>query len=704
MPNLAACFRFARLTLVTGALLSPIFLDGAESGAAGPTASSPSLLLNRADFARINARARAEPWAAAIRDELLRAAEDWPAEHLRKYGLADWAPPTERGGWSGHYICPEHGVGLVFSPGHNVCPVCRTDYHGFPYDYVVFLWRHTENSRAVRDLGLAYQLTGKIAFADKARRILAAYAKLYPTMAIGSHKEWPKTGSRSGGRVTSQTLNESDWVQRMAFGYDLIRDTMNAGERAVVERDILRNASDVIARRGRSLGNWTARHNAAHLAVGLILRDRALIDLALNAEFGFRDAMRRGVTSDGPWHEGSWGYHFYVMEPLFLTREMAVRAGFEVPEAAALRRMLDASLACMLPDGSMPNFNDSGFTTLREYRLYFDLGYRLFGDQRYLHIARGGHRGLEALLWGSETLGEGVLPELGSSVLPEAGFAMLRAPGSDHAVAVKFGGHGGGHGHFDKLNFVSFAFGRLQAVDPGTQSYAFKTHASWDKVTVSHNTVVVDESTQAEATGRLLEWHPGATATAVRVEAGPVYPKVRFERLLVHTAGYTLDVCAVNASDGAEHRFDWVYHNAGHATSPLVLAPYAAFPATAGYQHFAAPRAAVTAAAWEATFAQDGCALRLLMLGTGGTTVVLGTGLGQDLAVPVPFAMARRQGTAARFVTVLEPFRKKPKVRRAWWVRPDVVAVESAEGVDEIAIAPGHFAFTRRPNPSNRRP
>ena len=42
---------------------------------------------------------------------------------------------------------------------------------------------------------------------------------------------------------------------------------------------------------------------------------------------------------------------------------------------------------------------------------------------------------------------------------------------------MKFGPHGGGHGHYDKLGLVSYAFGGTLAVDPGTQSYTAPTHA-----------------------------------------------------------------------------------------------------------------------------------------------------------------------------------------------------------------------------------
>lgn len=687
-----------RLTLLLSGLIG-LFTTSALPAAplAEFAVPPPSLLFNAADAQRITAQAASDPWVAQVRADLLRRATDWPAAYLQAYGLTEWSAPWQRGGWASDYICPEHGVRLQFSPGHNVCPVCQKDFQGWPYDHEVYRRQHQENSVATRDLALAFRLSGDANYAAKAKRILLAYAEIYPSLSIGSHKDWPRPGRRSGGRVTSQTLNESDFVLEMAFAYDLVRETLTPAERTLVELDLLRSASDVIARRPRSLGNWTARHNMAHLAVGLVLKDAALIDLALNSEFGLHDQMRRSITAEGVWHEGSWGYHFYAMSAVFLTCEMAARAGIDVPERDKLRLALNAPLESALPDASLPNFNDAHFTPLTDGALSYEMGLRMFGDRRYLRVVRQASRGIESLLWGAEHVGAGEMPELASSILPEIGFATLRAAGSDHTVAVKFGPHAGGHSHFDRLNFVSFAHGRLQAVDPGTQSYSFPLHKTWDRQTVAHNTLVVDEASQAESLGKMLEWHPGFTASAIRLEDTTSYPGVRLERLLVHTAGYTLDVFAAAAVDGKPHRFDWIYHNAGTAATPLALAPYAALPKTNGYQHLADPRAVETAADWIVTFAQQDSSLQLRMLGEPGTTVVLGTGLGQDLAVPVPFALARRQGESARFVTLLEPFQGASRVRSVRLVAPDTIRVESAAGVDEIVIAAGRFKFTRLP-------
>lgn len=666
---------------------------------ASATESGPTLLLNRADVGRINAQAATDPRLAEVRNELLRRADEWPAAHVARFGLKEWSAPWERGGWSAHYICPEHGVRLVYSATQNLCPVCQKDFHGWPYDYQVFAWRHEDNAESARNLGVAYLLTGNQAYAAKAKKILLAYAEIYPALSIGSHKDWPRPGSRSGGRVSSQTLDESDWVTGMAFAYDLIRGTLTDAERAIIERDVLRSASDVIARRVRSLGNWTARHNMAHLAVGLAIQDRTLIDLAVNSEFGLRDQLRRSITAEGVWHEGSWGYHFYALSAIFLACEMADRAGLDLPERDKLRLVLDAPLASALPDQTLPNFNDSHFTPLVQAALSYEMGFRRFGDPRYARVSRAVLRSLESLLWGADIATDAAkaTPPVTSEVLPDIGFATLRAVGSDHTVAVKFGPHAGGHSHFDRLNFISYAYGRVQAVDPGTQYYSFPTYKTWDRVTVAHNTIVVDETSQAESVGRLLEWHPGPEVSAIRLEDTTSYPGVRLERLLVHTADYTLDVFAAEATDGRAHRFDWIYHNAGISSTPLALKPYAVLPQKNGYQHLSNPQSAETAAGWSAVFTQKGSTLHLRMLGAPGTTVVMGTGMGQDLSVPVPFAMARREGTKARFVTLLVPTLDLAPIIAVQEIRPGAVQVSSPRGVDEIVLAAGQFKFTREP-------
>jgi heparinase II/III-like protein/alginate lyase len=644
----------------------------------------PHLLLDSRDLNRIRNLTSTQAWAEAVVRALVRGAEAWPADHVREFGLKEWAIPQEGAGWSHAYVCPEHGVRLTQQGGKNICPVDGKDYHGWPIDNVVYMQRNDDNARAARDLGLAYRLTGNVAFADKARRIFNAYAELYPRLPIHDNN---KLDTRTGARVMSQTLSEAKWLVPLEFGYDLVRDAMPAPERERFETNVLKNAAAVIARNDAGGSNWQSWHNAALLAAGLLMADRTLTQLAVDGPGGFRFQLREGINRDGEWHEGSWGYHFFALDPLLQTREMAARAGIPVPEAKALKRMLDAPLECLFPDGSLPNFNDSGFTGLTGEARYYDIGYRLFGELQYGFVARGSRRGIESLLWGADQLPPGVAPPLASAVLPESGLAILRVHGSDHTIAMKFGPHGGGHGHFDKLTFISYANGSHLATDPGTQAYASPTHNSWDKLTVAHNTLVADQATQAAATGSLLSWTALPDATAIRASAGPVYPQIELHRTLVLTAEYALDVSEAQTTDKKPHSFDWVYHNLGSLSTDLPQENYTGLPKSNGYQHLAGARAAATGDQWRATFRGDHANLRVSMIGASGTTVVAGQGLGPDLQVPVPFLMARRKASNTIFAALYEPYLNGPATA-AFLEESGTYIVERNGLRDRIALSP----------------
>ena len=95
-----------------------------------PALAAPRLLLDENDIARIRKTVAAEPWAKAIADHLIRQSDEWPAQHVREYGLSKFEIPKEGAGWSHDYVCPVHGMRLKQSAGKNLCPVDGKDYHG----------------------------------------------------------------------------------------------------------------------------------------------------------------------------------------------------------------------------------------------------------------------------------------------------------------------------------------------------------------------------------------------------------------------------------------------------------------------------------------------------------------------------------------------------------------------------------------------
>ena len=603
-----------------------------------PERQSPRLLLDSADFTRMQTWAAGHPWAESVAAGIVSRADDWPQSHNDKYGLSSWELPPEGGQWTLWYVCPVHGVSLSYGgPGQNVCPVCGQNFTGWPYDQVIYAWRHGESARAARDLGLAYRLTGDQAYADQAATILLAYADVYLSYPI--HDVNGGQGN-SGARAGAQTLDESGWLIPLAWGYDLIAGSpaLDDAQRRHIENDLLRAAVGVIQRNDAGMSNWQSWHNGAIASVGFALADPRLSQEALYGPSGFFFQMDTSVSADGFWYEGSWGYHFYALDPLMQTALMAELAGLDLFSSQPLHDMFACAPRFAMPDLSLPPFNDSRRQDLVSKRGMYEVAYAHYLEDELATPLGGATRGREALFWGVEQLPAAGELALGSLVFPDAGYVVFRAGAGEqaHYLALDYGPHGGWHGHYDKLGFVSFAQGEVMGTDPGTQSYAAPTHDTWDKVTVAHNTVVVDESTQADATGALIRAVFLPDVGFARTEAGSVYPDTAgLTRTMALTPDYALDVFQVEALDGQSHQIDLVYHNPGTATADLSLRAYGAFPGGEGYQHLQNCRAAPADDGFEVTFDME-----------GGQEPDYGGFWTSDPAIDATFTVSRQQASS----------------------------------------------------------
>lgn len=561
-----------------------------------PHRPAPRLLVDSQGFTHANQRASSTAWASMARGDVVGRADDWPARHNERYGLSAWSLPPEGGQWTLWYVCPDHGVSLTFTaPNYHVCPIDQKAWTGWPYDQVIFARRHSESAQAARDLGLAHQLTGDITYAQRAAVILLDYADAYSGYPL---HDVNNAQTISAARATAQTLDESIWLIPLAWAYDLVSASgvMNAAELAHVENDLLRAAVEVIRVHNAGKSNWQSWHNGAIAAVGFAMEDPRLSSVAIHGPGGFLYQMAHSVTSDGFWYEGSWGYHFFALDALTKTALMAERAGVDLFANPSLRNMYSAPVGFAMPDLTLPSFNDSGQVNLAGQREVYEVATARFPDALVNLPLANARRGEAALFWGPNELPSVHAYQPASLVLNDAGYVVLRAGALDaaHYLALDFGPHGEWHGHFDKLGFVSFARGTVMGLDPGTQSYAAPTHDTWDKTTVAHNTLVVDESVQAEATGHLIRAVLLPDVGFARADAGDVHPGVaRVVREMALVPEYALDVVQGIGLDGNVHKYDLIYHNGGTASTDTTLSAYADFPSMAGYQHLAHAKAAV---------------------------------------------------------------------------------------------------------------
>ena len=599
------------------------------------------LLIDRGDIEAAQQKAAHHAWAKRARQHLVAAAESAIARPLEL--------PDRGGQWPHWYSCQRDGVRLrTVSPTEHQCAACGEVYRGDPYDAVVLYGVHSRNSSAVRDCGLAYRFTGRVEFARRAGEILRAYADRYAAYPLHDKDGKPKIG---GGHIMAQTLDESVWLIPVAWGYALVRDTLSAADRTHIERDLLVAAANVIRAHKMGIHNIQCWKNSAVGVAGYAAGDAALVREAIeDPERGFYAQIARGVTDDGLWYEGSLGYHSYTMSALWPLAEAARRAGVNL-YTDRYRTLWDAPLALALPDGNAPGFNDNGGGNVLRLAPLYELACARWPSPAYAHlVARSSRDSLEALLYGVADVDSGAMIPESSSLLKDAGFALLRGGGS--AVAMRFGRHGGGHGHPDKLNLVTYGGGVSLGVDPGSINYGAPLHREWYRTTIAHNTVSVDGKPQANVDGALEEWSVADGATTIVASAHAAYPGVRLQRRVKVTAGGAVEDRFECVSE-TEHTYDWAFHAVGTLSSSLTfVARGTPLGGANGYQHIADSATAETPEPFWVKWRQGKTTLTLQFQGQPGTTVIRGLAPGKDPAQKVPMILVRRAATRTVFEAV----------------------------------------------------
>ena len=606
----------------------------------------PRLLLDRDDIQSLRQRIAQSPWA-----ERWKAFQSGVDRKLR----SPVDLPPRGGNWSHNYVCPEHGArlkrGQPLGPWQweHLCPVGNHVLRGNPsqakldFDGNAIMAAHADYAQLLANAGVIYQVTRDDRYAQKASEILLVYATKYLNYARHDNRGQPK----GGGRVASQSLTEASWLIHMVQGADLIWDTLDDEQRRLAAESLFRPALDQIVLPAKlGIHNIQCRHNAAIGLVGFLLGDKRLVRIAIDdPSRGFRQQIQQGVHDDGMWCEGASGYHFFTIEGLWPLAEAARHCGIDLYDAR-FKSMFDGPLTLAMPNLTLPNFNDSGTVSLVSRADVYELAYARWHDARYASVLAASQRSGDLALWYGATQ----LPAAqtaahhGSRNSPASGYAILERGVGDQAtwLCVKYGPHGGGHGHHDKNHCLLYARGSVLMPDAGTHAYGSSLHGSWDKTTLAHNTLVVDEVSQAQSQGRCLAFGATGGADFVITDAGDIYQGVQFVRTAV-LLNENLAVFVDQIRADREHVFDLICHFQGQWKKLPEGRPWTP-PAAAGYKHITSATTRTSATGLSAFTALDAGWENAITLAAGEPTeIVAGTGIGASTEDLVPLLLMRRK-------------------------------------------------------------
>ena len=570
--------------------------------------------------------------------------------------------------------------------------------------------RHKQNYREMQLAGELYQITGDVRYARFVRDMLDRYAVLYPT--LGAH---PLAKDQAPGKLFHQSLNEANWLVATAIAYDCVYDWLPAERRARYEKNVFRPMADWLSvnqaeefDRIHNHGTWAT---AAVGMIGYVMRDTSYVNRALygtkrDHTGGFLRQLELLFSPDGYYMEGAY-YIRYALMPFFQFAEAIERNQPAIRiydyRGQILRKALYSAMQVTYPNGVFVPINDASRTmdiTAPEAVLALDVAYDRYGANTNLLGAAALQE--EVVLNGSglkvardmaarATAPRSAWPSVEFTDGPEGtsgGLGILRSGSGREAtmLLMKYGVHGQGHGHFDKLHFVFFdggnevvpdyGFARWINIEPKFGGRYLPENDSWAKQTIAHNTVVVDSASQSNGVYRVDEAKHGdrhffdASNPKVQVmsaRADGFYDGVGMERtmFLLRDArlAHPVVVDLYRLRSGAEHSYDLPLHFRGQ----LIATNVKYDPATteqhasgtkAGYQHIWREAAARTDSAVRLTWLTGNRYYTAITAADAGAEVVFArTGAGDPNfnLVSEPMMIVRRRAADQLFATVIEP-------------------------------------------------
>lgn len=649
------------------------------------------------------------PLLAATPEELTRVRAAYKSDKPERKPVAAWVEKADkamqgklefppRGGQHNQwYQCEKCQMGLDTAEAGHQCPKCKKVYTGAPYDDVIFAKEHGRNLNRALACAWAYAITKDAKYAKDAAAVLLGYAERYEKYPYHDNRcNVGDKAARSGGHLNEQTLGEASYMARyIAPAYDLIHDTLNDAERKQIRGGLIEPMLKNIDKHKAGKSNWQTWHNAAMLAGGIALDNMSWVKKALTqGGNGFVSQMQESVTADGMWYENSWGYHFYTLSALVEIAEGARRIGLDVWSHPNFKKMFTLPAQYTMADGTLPRFGDDVNSTAQgDSRM--EASYRAYQDPSVLALLSPDPN-WDSVLLGRDANAKAPDVALASRIFPSAGHAILR--GGEPAglsVAFTFGPFGGFHGHFDKLSFVSAAFGEELGYDPGrakSQAYRLPVHGNWYRATLAHNTVVVDQKSQDGVEGELLgyETGKGTYAQIAGARCAKAYKGVAHSRWLAAAPTYLL--VFDDLASKVEHAYDWWYHNRGTLAVCEAATKDGGFEkGYAGTEYVQHEKYGSTDELLRVRFDGPKVTNFLTMSAEKGTRVVVGDGVGASVEDRVPLAMVRRSGKTVRFAAVLEPVKtgEKPAVTEVSWKEEGgtfVVTVKRGTSTDRYFV------------------
>lgn len=671
----------------------------------------PRLIADRADIERAQQWVKEHDWYRGIMEAHRRDVDRF----IQKRPI--FVSPIKQVYAYKMYSCPNHDVELLyeeFRPSEHRCRKDTTEViRGEKYDMAWAGWYNRLLASRLVWMGILYNVYDDERYASAGREILMQFADLY--------LKYPTTNTILGpAHVFFGTLSESFWGTDMAYGYDLLYNYKGFSEndRAKLKNDFFYPLAKITQQFPESASNRQLWYNNVSAAVGFLYGDQELIDFALKGKYGFDWQLGSATPESGFWAEWS-GYHFVALRGMIHLAEMARHNGIDLYNleiaGRSMKKMFDVPFDLILPNYEFPRSKDSGGGNILEYATYYEVGYAVYKDPKYLALLN-----LTSVVRGQQIVGEtsalgeadapvtmfniaSELPKHSMDIIPEEsvnlegnGFSVLRnGSGKDRRyLYLDYGIMGGEHGHPDRLQIGYYAGGRNWLLDPLNESYFNPNLQLWFRQSIAHNTPVVDQTTQTWTNGYGIFF---GALPGLQVSSGAsttMYPGSKITRTLLQVGDYFLDLVDFTSPD--TRTIDWPLQSFGALSlSGLTLKPeprdlFGHEPGIAGYDQLKEIHSGVTGNGWTGLFTEGNQHFMVKSIGEKDTRVFQAIaprigGFYKQMVTdprPMPMIISRRRTNSTRFAHLMHAYDRTPAVLEYTRRAPDTYVVHRTDGVD----------------------
>ncbi len=392
----------------------------------------------------------------------------------------------------------------------------------------VYLFGRSQEKNAY-GAAVAWQLTGEAKYAEK----VALFLRRLSDQDTG----YPKTLQASAGSL----VQEGVFFQHTAWAYDTIFNSgvLTDQDHAKIAKTFRRYFYVIDQSISQGItGNWEVAQLCGAVYCALAIQDLAAVERFVEGPGGFYDQVSNGIMADGWWYECAIGYNGWVTSeftqlalalqpwgvdylhasfPASYSKEYSIfpvdaderrqiiygkpfqKWGPVYKPYVKITDMWNAMLPYIDYDGVMFANNDA--VENRFDANYYEIAYFAYRDPHYAALVKSS--GKRDLIYGVAELPEDT-PVLGrgSAFSDNAGAAMLRStqeePRERIQAVLKYGTHGGYHGHFDRTALNSLMRYGRSFYNPEHIWYSYPNfaYAFFVQSSLPHNMVVVDMKQQ----------------------------------------------------------------------------------------------------------------------------------------------------------------------------------------------------------------